>query len=275
MFWFNGIIVFSFLAFSAAFSGCNPSYPSDRLTDSIQQLVKKEYNLESKASLVGNTLYLDIKLEDISSTEAKKLTAMLEKLQGAVLDIVRVSLSTDAKVNFMVVTASDPVWKLGIRIIEQLQDIKDYLYMKISRGDYEGRLVMEIDIGHDGAINYTSDREITTDEFLGRLIVSQFNMVLRSNPFLSILMDKYELKYVSMSGSELVLTGTKNFDPQMFDLARHVLVNEAAKVKNKYEVKNLKDIKIIDETKPEVQPIIIDVSNAKEDKPEKKSALGL
>ena len=272
--WFNGIIVFSFLVFSAAFSGCNPSYPADRLTDSIQALVKKEYNLESKASLVGNTLYLDIKLEDISSTEAKKLTAMLEKLQGAVLSIVRVSLSTDAKVNFMVVTASDPVWKFGIRIIEQLQDIKDYLYMKISRGDYEGRLVMEIDIGHGGAINYTSDREITTDEFIGRLIVSQFNMVLRSNPFLSILMDKYELKYISMTGSELVLTGTKNFDPQMFELARHVLVNEAAKVIKKYELTTLKVIKIIDQAKPEAQPIMVDVSKAKEIKPEKKSPLG-
>ena len=268
---FNGFIVFTFIIFSAVFTGCNPSYPADRLTDSIQALVKKEYNLESKAFLVGNTLYLDIKLEDISSTEAKKLTAMLEKLQGAVLSIVRVSLSTDAKVNFMVVTASDPVWKLGIRIIEQLQDIKDYLYMKISRGDYEGRLVMEINIGNDGGVNYTSDREITTDEFIGRLIVSQFNMVLRSNPFLSILMDKYELKYISMSGSELVLTGTKNFDPQMFQLARHVLVNEAAKVIKKYALTSLKAIKIIDQAKPEVAPILIDVSNAKvvESKPVK------
>ena len=71
MFWFNGIIVFSFLFFSVSFSGCNPSYPADRLTDSIQALVKKEYNLESKAFLVGNTLYLDIKLEDISSTDRR------------------------------------------------------------------------------------------------------------------------------------------------------------------------------------------------------------
>jgi len=274
MFWFNGIIFFGFLVFSAAFGGCNPTYPADRLTDSIQALVKKEYNLESKASLVGNTLYLDIKLEDISSTEGKKLTAMLEKLQGAVLSIVRVSLSTDAKVNFMVVTASDPIWKLGIRIIEQLQDIKDYLYMKISRGDYEGRLVMEIDIGNDGAINYTGNKEITFDEFIGRLVVSQYNMVLRSNPFLSILMDKYELKFVGLSGGELAATGTKNFDPLMFELSRHILIDEARKIIKKYELTNLKIIKIGDQSKPEAMPIMIDLSKEKERTSANKGVLG-
>ncbi|MCX5782475.1 MAG: hypothetical protein NT145_07210 [Elusimicrobia bacterium] len=260
MFWLNGIVIYSFIIFSVFLSGCNPTYPVGNLTESIQKLVKKEYNLESKASLVGNTLYLDIKLEDISSTETKKLSAMLEKLQGAVLSIVRVSLSTDAKISFMVVTAIDPVWKLGIRIIESLQDIKDYLYQKISRGEYEGRLVMEIDIGQDGLINYTSDKEMTLNEFAGRLTVSQFNMLLRSNPFLSILLNKYELKYVSFVGSELVLTGTKNFDPQMFELARHILVNEAEKTSKKYELIKINTIKILDPNKPDAQPILIDIT---------------
>ncbi len=91
----------------------------------------------------------------------------------------------------MVVTATDPVWKLGIRIIETLQDIKDYLYQRISRGDYEGRLVMEIDIGQDGAIIISSNKEMTMEEFVGRLVISQYNMVLKEQPFL-----KHSLKQI-------------------------------------------------------------------------------
>ena len=99
---------------------------------------------------------------------------------------------------------------------------------------------------------------MTTDEFIGRLIVSQFNMLLRSNPFLSILMDKYELKYVSFFGGELIVTGTKNFDVKMFDLAKHILIDEAKKTITKYDLKNLKQIKILD---PNNQPILIEIKS--------------
>ncbi|MFC1501533.1 hypothetical protein ACFL58_03700 [Elusimicrobiota bacterium] len=243
--------------FSFLIAGCGPSYPAGEITESVKEIVKKEYDLESEAKLVGNTLYLEIKLDNLATTETKKLIEMLKHLQGAVLSIVRVSLSSDADIDFMVVSASDPAWKIGVRIIEYLQDVKDYLYMKISRGDYEGRLIMEIDTAGEGMVVYENNTPLTMNEFLGRLIVSQFNMLSRTNPFLGIFLEKYQMKYVELTDSELILSASEDFDPEMFALAEKLLIEETKKVIKKYNISNLEKITIIGQ---DIQPVTVDIN---------------
>lgn len=251
------VFILPLIASSVFFTGCHISYPETSLIESIEQLVKKEYNLDSEAKFVDGTLYLEIKLDELTTTEPRKINAMLEKLQGAVLSIVRVGLSTDADIQYMVVSVSDPKWNIGVRIIEKLQDVKDYFYQKISRGDYMGRMIMEIDVSEDGPVEYPSDEGITEDEFIGRLIVSQFSMLSRQNPFLSLIMDRYELKYGMLMDKELILSPTKRFDPAMFALARQFLVDKTREIAKKYDVE-IETVKIIG---AEVEPIVIDIAS--------------
>ena len=50
----------------------------------------------------------------------------------------------------MVLVVSEPTFKLHLRIIEKLDDIKAFLYQKISKADYEDRLVLEIEPNEAG-----------------------------------------------------------------------------------------------------------------------------
>jgi DNA-directed RNA polymerase subunit H (RpoH/RPB5) len=244
----SGALVFIGM-FVLAAAGCTPSYPKADIEDSVQKIVKKEYNIDSRAHIVGSTLYLDIKIPDLATTKPKDLTKVLEKVQGAVLSITRVSLSSDAHISYMVVTASDPAWKLGLRVIQNLQDVKNFLYQRISHDDYGERLVLEIDSADDGMVpgkeDYAPDRDILLEEFAGRLIVSQFNMLGRNNPFLGLLMGSMKLKYAGFAGGELVIRASGSAGPEIFRLIEKILVEESNKVVKKYDLIPMKTIKLI------------------------------
>jgi hypothetical protein len=240
-------------------AGCTPSYPKAHIADSVQKVVKKEYGLDGKAQLSGDTLYLDVKLSGLTTTNTKDLTEVMQKVQGAVLAVTRVALSSDAKILYLVVSASDPAWKLNMRIVQRLQDVKEFLYQKISRNDYEDRLVLEIDTGEEGDMPLQPQlhRNIELGEFVGRLIVSQFNTLSRNNPFLSVLLDNSKLRYNRIEGEELVLDIAQSVSPKTLPIIEKMLSHEAKKIVKKYDGFSVKRIRIIDRN---AQVISVDLS---------------
>ncbi|MBN1822680.1 MAG: hypothetical protein JW803_00010 [Endomicrobiales bacterium] len=220
----------------AGLSGCKPSYPRAMVPDAVKKLVKKEYGLDGEAKLVGETLYLKIQLANLITTEQKALTDILKKVQGASLTITRVSLSSDAKIRFLVLVASHPTYKLHLRIIQRLDDIKYYLYQKISRSDYEDRLVLEIDTSEDARYGDMDrmDRELTMPEFVGRLVVSQMNMLSRNNPFLGIILGSIQLRYKDFRDGELDVELTNKLTPELFSFFEDTLIKQAEKINKKY-----------------------------------------
>jgi hypothetical protein len=222
-------------------AGCGPTYPSNHITDAVRRVVKKEYHLDSTARLVGATLYLDVRLTGLTSTDPQALAEVLKKVQGAVLAITRVSLSSDAQIRYTVVTAKDPSWKLSMRIIQRLDDVKAFLYQKISHADYEERLVLEI----NGAGPAAESRELDVREFAGRLIVSQINMLGRTNPFLSAIVGNSQLEYIGMDGEELTMKLGMGLAPQAQPLFEDIVMRQSKKVAVKYSLGQLKRVRII------------------------------
>ncbi len=224
-------------------SGCSPSYPKNQLPMALAKMIKKEYNLDSRVVLRGNTLYLDLYLSGIASTDPRMLNEILKKIQGAMLSITRVSLSSDAKIEYMVVNARDAAWSLNIRLIQRLEDVKGLLYQRISKSDYEGRLVLEIDILNKtpngpstlqslvGDIKYN----LTVEEFAGRLMVSQVNMASRTNPFLSVLLNNVQLRYERWTPDQLFVTATGALSDSSFFLFQNIIKTESQKVMSKYK----------------------------------------
>jgi hypothetical protein len=235
------------------FAGCSPSYPKGKITESVSSVIKKEYNLDGKAKLVGETLFLDVNLSGLITTEPKILTSILKKIQGAVLAITRVSLSSDARIKFMVVTATDPSWKINVRIIQRLEDVKGYLYQRISRSDYEDSLILEInqksDENSSAPNTFEQIQEMDTREFLGRLIVSNINMLGRSNPFLSIVLGNSQLKFTGITDNELVISIDSIISPQVTPLFEEILVQKTGKLLRRFNGYQLKKIKVMDPSK--------------------------
>jgi len=197
-------IFFLFLIFLTVLNtGCKKvSYPKDKIEESTVKILKKEYKLDGRAKLVGNTLYLDIELPELFSVEETENLPkkVLKKLQGAVLTVVRISLSSDAKIDFVVTIAYAKDYDFCVRIIERIKDIKDFLYMRISRSNYEQRLILEM-LPYS-KITYDN---ITLKEFAARLMVSRYNMTLKSNPFVAALLNNTMLEFRFISGDMLVL----------------------------------------------------------------------
>ncbi|MFN3550980.1 MAG: hypothetical protein ACK4WJ_04150, partial [Endomicrobiia bacterium] len=118
------IITIFFVLF--LFSCKKPSYPKDQLEQAAKKILKKERNLDCNLKLIEETIYLEIEIpkEELISEEKTYLTKALKKIEAASLTVVRLSLSTDAKINFLVSIAKVKDFDFCIRIIQRLQDIK-------------------------------------------------------------------------------------------------------------------------------------------------------
>jgi hypothetical protein len=227
------------------FIGCSPSFPKGKITDSLRLLLKKEYKIDSDVSLNGKTLYLNVKLKGLTSTDTKDLTDVLKVIQGAMLTITRVSLSSDAKIEYMVVNAGDEKSILHITLIQRLEDVKGMLYQKISRTDYEGRLILEINTLLESKYKNNQSYDLTMDEFIGRLIVSQVNGSTRNNPFLSVLFNNVHLEYTSLAGGELIIESNTLINDSAKQLFIDMVKKQVKETVKKYKYSMLKNAKIV------------------------------
>ncbi|MDR3306558.1 MAG: hypothetical protein LBS61_02660 [Endomicrobium sp.] len=161
-------------------NSCGVTYKKETLTQDLEKLVEKEAGQKSKAYVVGKTLYLDMQVEGLASPAAREaFSKALRKVQTAGVDISRVVLSGDSDIKFMVVTAYDPAHTVLFRLAQNADDIKKYFYMRISRSDYESRSLVEI-FGHSIAKIINDKRDISQEEFVGRLIASKLNALQAS-----------------------------------------------------------------------------------------------
>ncbi|OEG69316.1 hypothetical protein ATZ36_10190 [Candidatus Endomicrobiellum trichonymphae] len=87
------------------FDACSVTYPKNDIEQSLEKLVKKECNQDSKSYLVGRTLYLDMKLDEIISADDKTVSQAIRKIVLAVFAAGRVVLSSDSDIKYIVVTA--------------------------------------------------------------------------------------------------------------------------------------------------------------------------
>lgn len=235
---------------SIVLAGCAPSYPKDSVPVSIEKLLKKEYKLEGHAKIVGETVYLKVDLAGLISPEQKVLTDILKQVQGAALVITRVSLSSDAKIKNMVLVVSEPKFDLNLRIIQRLDDIKGFLYQRISKQDYEERLILEIEPGENKLYTLEGEaavsRDIDANEFTGRLIVSQINMLSRSNPFLAVVLGNTQLRYIDFKDDELIVGISNSIAKPIMPFFGDIVNSQTLKILKKRIGLAPKRIRVID-----------------------------
>jgi len=151
-----------FLCLSLA--GCTQTYPAHRVEESIQEICRKEYGIEDiEVKILGKTIavYLPIKrlfATDLHEALAKgnaKLTEVenlfrpspegLDQVEDVLFSISRVLLSTDLKLAFYTLQATD-VYETGLQLVLSgyVDDIKRVRLWDISREEYRKRVLHEI-----------------------------------------------------------------------------------------------------------------------------------
>ncbi|MFH1692177.1 MAG: hypothetical protein ABIC68_06415 [Candidatus Omnitrophota bacterium] len=158
-------------------SSCEPTYPARALIPQLTLKIKEETKLDATCRIAGKTLWVFIPCENLIDEEKVSWsTKGLEEMSKVIAVAHRVALSTDAKIDFLAVTAAD-VKKYGLELtaIEYLPDIKEAMFEKVSRGEYFMRSVRNVDFNEKavGDLKGTYKRfyDIAFDEFIGYQII--------------------------------------------------------------------------------------------------------
>jgi hypothetical protein len=230
-----------FLLIIVFFNACNVTYPKNDILQSLESLVKKECNQDSKAYLVGRTLYLDIELDGVTSADDKTVSQTIYKMNLVVFAAERVVLSSDSDIKYIVVTIYNSYKNVAFRIAYSVDDIKSHFYMRISRSDFDSRKLLETE-GPLTAANMIEDRhDIADQEYVGRLVASQVNIFLEADV---ILAQMTRLKYVAVENGIFVFSASDIIDGKNIYLVRNILSEKAKDYSKKYNI-FFKGVKVI------------------------------
>ena len=180
------IFIFSFCLL--LLNSCTSSYPKENLTDSVKKLFKKELDADVETKLVGKTLYVQFQVENLVGKNFDLPKEVIKKLEDAMLSITRISLSTDAEIDYTVIEARDLTWKVQTCLIRRMPDLKGLIYWKVSKQDFDERLVLETKKIVESESETKKWHDITLPEFMGRLVASRISLGTRANPFLTVLL---------------------------------------------------------------------------------------
>src|SRR3989339_47855 len=238
------LIVFSGLFF---FSACSKTtYPRETIENDMVRIVERETGISSSASLVGSTFYLKVALPDLINTQADIQKEVMKNLQKVNLAIIRVSLSTNAKIDYLVMIVDLPGWKTNFSITQRLEDLKGFLYHRISKADYEERVIY--DLKDPKGYDTEPFKDISRNEFIVKLILSKVNWIKMSNPFVNAALG-LKLDLVNYTDSSIVLKTSvmREGNELASGYIEKTLSEWANKVVAKYKAYNFKELKVVDE----------------------------
>ena len=227
-------------------TSCNVSFPDETLEQDAVDLIKKETQKDTSVYRYGSTLYLDVCFDDLATNDKQKINEIYTVLQKIVSNIVRVPLSSDAKIDFVIISAFDSDYKTLLRLFENIDDLKKYSHQYISREDFSERQIMEFE-GPDKAKEIVENKyDIPKEEFVARLVVSQMNNIVRTNPFIAKLIQALELRFSHVDGDKFYFLANKIDNEEIKKILRTLLEQEIIKNIKKYKLFSIKSAILMD-----------------------------
>ncbi|MBI4115121.1 MAG: hypothetical protein HY447_00945 [Candidatus Omnitrophica bacterium] len=148
---------------SLALVSCSPSYPGDRIKESIQEICSKEYGIEQiDVKIDGNTVGVYLPMKKLFNADFKEALMSgkgkidvenlfqpapeaLDQVEDVLFSISRVLLSTDLKLDFYILQATDiEVTGLQLVLTGFVDDIRRVRLWDISRDEYRKRVLHEL-----------------------------------------------------------------------------------------------------------------------------------
>ena len=192
---------------------------------------------------MGQTLYVSFPIQNLVSKNFELPKEVLQKLEDAMLAITRISLSTDANIQFTVLEAKDLKWGVQTTILRRMQDLKGLMYWTVSKQDFDERLVLET----KKIVESTSNdwHEIMLSEFMARWVASRISLGTRANPFLGVLLGIEKVNANYNESSRLLTLQIEGASPSLttstsslsMELLQSSIAEQMALVEKKYPAK--------------------------------------
>jgi len=149
-------------------AGCAPTYPKEIVDEAIVQLCREEYSVDVKVKVLGKTIGVYIPLEGLFDQTLNISQEAADKINNVILSVSRVTLSTDAPIDFYIVIAQDPMLpEIEVVVVRYVADIKMLHYSQISRGEFAKRMIIEV------KLTPQAQRERVLRDIFGRLNIEQ------------------------------------------------------------------------------------------------------
>ncbi len=215
-------------------SGCDKAtYSADRITESLTTLCRTEHQLNVTVRLIGKTLWTYLPLEHGLLDDAMRISEeAADAIEHVVLDVHRVTMSTDATIDFYVVVIAD-TGKIGaeLTLIGYTQDVRRARLLDISRDEYQKRLIRELKLNPKAIANpngsYLQMADIYMPKFLAEQVCRRIRIEFQLDPILS---NRFDVR-----SAEWRLDGARfrfllNIKPRVPDATWHASLAEAADV---------------------------------------------
>ncbi|MFC2091632.1 hypothetical protein ACFLTD_02535 [Elusimicrobiota bacterium] len=139
--------LFCVLMLSSCFK---PTYKDGQIAESVKKVIEKEYKFEGvKVEHINNTMWIYLPVQRLVDKDFELKKEALEKIGDAGHVASRVVFSSDAKIDFIVLTAYDEVG-IELKMVRNVDDIKKVRVWYIAYSDFYAR--MDIDMGFNPEI---------------------------------------------------------------------------------------------------------------------------
>jgi hypothetical protein len=247
----NPVLIFFLSCF--LLTGCvniKPTFTKEQAAKSISELCRTEYNLDVKAWLVGETVWVYLSLPRIFGKDLLIDKSQLEKVNKVMITSSRVMLSMDPRPQFLAIVASDTQeYGLDYTFITYIADILKLQNQFISRDEFLRRNVIKLDNDHralgDTEGSHINKKEFSLESFVCEQITQRLHQHFTNEPQTK---DKFEIKKVISRFNGDILKISYDITLKDGQLSTADVLKDIKKVVayvvSAYELKNLFAVKI-------------------------------
>ncbi len=126
-------------------TGCGPSYPKDIVDEALIQMCREEYDTDIKVRIIDSTVGIYLPVRGLLDATLNISEEAAETINDVMLSASRVTLSTDAPLDFYILIAQDPLLpEIEVVLIRYVGDLKMLHYSGISRGEFGKRMIIDM-----------------------------------------------------------------------------------------------------------------------------------
>ncbi|MFH1062578.1 MAG: hypothetical protein V1747_06795 [Candidatus Omnitrophota bacterium] len=166
-------------------NGCAPSYPKEKLAESLIKICEKTYNINVQVKLIGRNIVVFIPLTELFNSNLDIAPEAVNKIESVILSTSRLLFSTDAKVDFYTIIAADVhATAAEVILVRCMDDVYKFMHGWISREEYRKRILWQVNFNieliKDAPFNFDIE-EMTMPNFLAEQISQRINLKFNSS----------------------------------------------------------------------------------------------
>lgn len=166
-------------------SGCAPTYPKDKLEESLISLCKKTYDIDVQVKLIGRNIVVFIPVNELFNSNLDILPEAVSKIESVILSTSRILFSTDAAVEFYTIIAADVhTTAAEVVLVRCMDDVYKFMHGWIGRDEYRKRILWQVNFNTELIKNDSFDfniKEMRLPDFLAEQIGQRINLELNTS----------------------------------------------------------------------------------------------